>query len=543
VRRIREVTQPGPYAETRDALPGEPSPDVSAGSEAERRARLGTWIDQYELVQVLGYGAMGTVYRARHQLIGREYALKLIGGPVASSDVRNRRFLREAQATAQLEHPHVVRLVYSGVTMAGEPYLVMELLEGPSLAAEVAKGPLEPRRAARIVQQLAQGLAAIHARGFVHRDLKPSNVILVPTPRGEVAKILDLGLVGALEPDPSEVRLTQHGHVMGTPLYMAPETFTTQSFRAQADLYSLGVLLHELLSGAPPFNGTMKEVLWHQCFSAPPPLPPALGLDSLALWLMAKEPEQRPANARVVVDDITHRLARGPLREWWDEAPRRLARRGARVPRRVVQGLALGAGLAVAFVVGALAWDRLRAPEVVAESTLGLAPGEGGAPLGVVARAGGASARSLVGARIDDRALEASGAASATAATSRAGAAAPQVPAPAEVARPLAAERATTPPPAGPEARASRPSAPAAVRAASERRRATTREILVTSTPAGARVRSEAGLLGLTPLSVMVASGRATTLTVEADGHAPRRLRLSSRQRTPTVHVRLELAP
>lgn len=542
------MTPPGPYAETRDAPPGEPSPAASAGGEAERRARLGTWIDQYELLEVLGYGAMGTVYRARHQLIGREYALKLIGGPVAGGDLRNRRFLREAQATAQLEHPHVVRLVYSGVTMAGEPYLVMELLEGPSLAAEVAKGPLEPRRAAQIVQQLAQGLSAIHARGFVHRDLKPSNVILVPTPRGEVAKILDLGLVGALEPDPSEVRLTQHGHVMGTPLYMAPETFTTQSFRAQADLYSLGVLLHELLSGAPPFNGTMKEVLWHQCFSAPPPLPPALGLDSLALWLMAKEPGQRPASARVVVDDIAHRLSRGSLREWWDEAPRRLARRGARVPRRVVRGLALGAGLAVAFVVGALAWDRVRAPDVVAASTLDERSGEAAAPLGALARASGPGARSLVGVRVDDSARHPPGASSATAAVGAAVMAivdptgAP-VGAESAVVGPTRGDVAAPPAPVAPDARAGRPSAPPGLRSASDRRRGAVREILLTSTPAGARVRSEAGLLGLTPLSVMVSGARATTLTVEADGHASRRVRLTARQRSPSVHVRLEAAP
>lgn len=527
------MTHPGPYAATRDAPPDEPGPAASAGADAERRARVGTWIDQYELLEVLGYGAMGTVYRARHQLIGREYALKLISGPVAGSDVRNRRFLREAQATAQLEHPHVVRLVYSGVTMAGEPYLVMELLEGPSLAAEVAKGPLPPRRVARIVQQLAQGLAAIHARGFVHRDLKPSNVILVPTPRGEVAKILDLGLVGALEPDPSEVRLTQHGHVMGTPLYMAPETFTTQSFRAQADLYSLGVLMHELLSGAPPFNGTMKEVLWHQCFSAPPPLPPALGLDALALWLMAKEPDQRPASARVVVDDIAHRLSRGSLREWWDEAPGRLARRGARVPRRVVRGLALGAGLAVAFVVGALAWDRLRAPDVVAESTV-VTTGEGVAPVGAVARVGSSGARSLVGARIDDDARRTQGAASASATTAVASASgeAAAAPGPSATSEALRVREG-----------AARPSAPPGVRSSGDRRRSAVREILVTSSPAGARVRSEAGLLGLTPISVMVSGTRATTLTVEADGHAPRRVRVTARQRAPSVHVRLEAAP
>lgn len=501
------MTPPEPWA------PDDPPPRVTfnADEDAARRALIGTVVDQYEIVELLGYGAMGCVYRVRHPMLGRDYALKMLSAERTGSEVAAKRFLREAHAAAQVEHPNVVRVVYSGMMPTGEAFLVMELLRGRSLATEISEGVLSPERTAWIARQLALGLEEIHRRGFVHRDLKPSNVMLVQTEDGkEIVKILDLGLVGMIEPEAPELKLTQQGHLMGTPLYMAPEAFTSGAISAATDLYSLGTVMYEMLSGDPPFNGTIKEILWHHCFTVPPALPSKKGLDVLVSQLMAKDPSDRPQSAGMVVEEIDRRLKRGALRRFLEDAPARgwngLAAKTHGHQRWVIAvGTATVTAL-LAFAVGSL-W---RSP-----STQPLTLDE---PPKVTASPAAATSPTAV--------------ASASAAPSTAATASPvaaAVPSPTPVALVVA-----SPSPAAAI------DAPAPTRAAEPRAALGPREVLITSDPPGARVESGGGLLGMTPISVMVDRRRATSFTVRLGGFDDRRVTIGPRDQARKHHVRFK---
>lgn len=523
------MTPPGAWT------PDEPPPRVTFNEDeaAARRALVGTVVDQYEIVELLGYGAMGCVYRVRHPILGRDYALKTLSADRTASEVAAKRFLREAHAAAQVEHPNVVRVVYSGMMPTGEAFLVMELLRGRSLSTEISEGLLSPERTAWIARQLALGLEEIHRRGFVHRDLKPSNVMLVQTDDGkEIVKILDLGLVGMIEPEAPELKLTQQGHLMGTPLYMAPEAFTSGAISAATDLYSLGTVMYEMLSGAPPFNGSIKEILWHHCFTVPPALPPKKGLDVLVSQLMAKDASDRPQSAGAVVEEIDRRLKRGALRRFLEDAPARawnmLAAKTHGHQRWVIAAGTATVTALLAFGFGNALRGPATQPMVIDEPPKVVASAGVGPSAGAGAGAGpsaGAGAETSSGA---GEGVRAGGGAAAGAGASAGAEVTGPDPSPAPGALIAASPSSTE----APDTQTTTTRVAPAPRGP--------REVLITSDPPGARVESSSGLLGMTPISVMVDRRRATTFTVRLGGFEDRRVTIGPRDQARKHHVRFK---
>lgn len=263
-------------------------------------ARLGP----YEIVASLGAGGMGEVYRARDARLGRDVAIKVLPAVFAADPDRLRRFELEARATAALSHPNILSVFDVG-SHDGSPYLVEELLEGETLRARLASGSLPCRKAVEIATQVAHGLAAAHARGIVHRDLKPENVFLT---RDGVVKILDFGLAtlvrGEGETDLTAASTaTSPQAVLGTAGYMSPEQVRGQTVDARSDLFSLGVVLYEMLSGRSPFRRTTPADTASAILREdPPPLlasvhtcPPPL--DTVVRRCLEKRPEDRFSSA------------------------------------------------------------------------------------------------------------------------------------------------------------------------------------------------------------------------------------------------------
>ena len=219
----------------------------------------GTRIAHYEIESAIGSGGMGVVYRARDTRLGREVALKVMAPHIASDPTMRARFETEARAVASLSHPGILS-IYELAVADGVPFAVMELLEGRNLRERIAKGPLPWREAVDIAAAIADGLAAAHAKGIVHRDLKPENVFL--TSDGHV-KILDFGLalqrLDVAASDRPTIARTAQGVVLGTFGYMSPEQVTGESVDGRTDVFALGCLLYEMLSGAQLFTGTTPQ--------------------------------------------------------------------------------------------------------------------------------------------------------------------------------------------------------------------------------------------------------------------------------------------
>jgi eukaryotic-like serine/threonine-protein kinase len=223
--------------------------------DAPRTATPRVLADRYALLAPIGSGGAGVVWRAHDRVLDRTVAVKLLHADIARDPATAARFRAEASAAAKLTHPHAV-VVYDIGSVEGQDYLVMELVEGVTISDLLPAGPLSAGAVAAIGAQVAQALGAAHARGFVHRDVKPANVLLTRT---GVAKVADFGIARALGEATS--RLTTPGHVMGTARYLAPEQLRDQPVDGRADVYSLGLLLHQLLTGRPPFgDGTAVEV-------------------------------------------------------------------------------------------------------------------------------------------------------------------------------------------------------------------------------------------------------------------------------------------
>jgi Protein kinase domain len=264
----------------------------------------GTRLGPYDIVAPIGSGGMGEVYRARDSRLGRDVAVKVL--PPGLLDVPDAlvRFEREARAVAALNHPNILAL-YDVGRDAGRAYAVTELLEGETLRARVDRGPVPARRALELIAQIARGLAAAHDRGIVHRDIKPENLFL--TSDGRI-KILDFGIAigGAAfhDGETTGAALTQPGTVIGTPTYMAPEQLTGQRATPQSDLFALGIVAHEILTGAHPFaRGTPGETAIAILNDDPASLGRAVrGLPAGAVPLiercLEKSPAERPGTAR-----------------------------------------------------------------------------------------------------------------------------------------------------------------------------------------------------------------------------------------------------
>lgn len=263
----------------------------------------GRAVGRFRLGRLLGEGSTGRVYQAHHRTRDTSVALKTLWGDLAADQRLLRRFERAAAATRIIQHPNVLEVLELDTSPAGLGFIVMPLVDGISLRQALAeRGPARAEQALPIVRQLASGLAAAHAAGFVHRDIKPANLMLEPSGR---LRILDFGLAGVMVPD-EDTRITASGTFVGTPLYMAPEQARSASeVSPAADLYAFGVVLHELLAGRPPFRGqTPLEVMIAHTTEAPPPLPPSAGLERLADRCMAKRPEDRPSSAQAVLREL-----------------------------------------------------------------------------------------------------------------------------------------------------------------------------------------------------------------------------------------------
>ena len=311
-------------------------------------------ISGYEILGVLGRGGVGVVYKAVHLRLNRAVALKmLLAGAVATRAERHR-FSRESEVVASLRHPNIVQ-VYDTGDLDGRPYFTMEFVEGGSLAEKIAGTPRPARQAAELVATLADAMEEAHRGGVVHRDLKPSNILLTAdgTP-----KIGDFGLARHLEVGPS---LTQSGAALGTPSYMAPEQARGKSGEAGplADLYALGAVLYELLTGRPPFRAESAAETLHQVMTRDPVPPSRLNakvprdLETICLKCLRKEPQSRYLGAAALAEDLRRFLGGETIAARPENLPRRLVRRVRRRPI-LSTTIAVAALLAVTMVVGGL---------------------------------------------------------------------------------------------------------------------------------------------------------------------------------------------
>jgi WD40 repeat protein len=344
----------------------------TAGPAAEpAQADLSSFGD-YEALHPLARGGMGLVYRARHKQLRRSVALKMILAGRLASDEDVERFHREAQAAAQLDHPGIVP-IYEVGTHQGQHFYAMGLVEGGSLEALVREGPLPPRRAAALVEQVAEALDYAHGKGIVHRDLKPGNVLLDQDGR---PRVTDFGLARQVLADS---RLTVSGQVLGTPSYMPPEQAAGRAdVGPAADVYALGALLYCLLTGRPPFQAatpveTLRQVLDHDPV-APRQLNAAVDrdLETVCLKCLQKEPARRYPSARALAEDLG-RFRRGePIHARPVGRLERLGRWCRRYPAVAALLAALFAVLTVGLALVSWQWgeavaQRHRAEEKTAD--------------------------------------------------------------------------------------------------------------------------------------------------------------------------------
>ncbi len=233
-----------------------------------------TFADRYVIEALVGEGAMGLVYRAHHARLSRLFALKLMFGDVAAEAAMRMRFAQEADSASRFCHPNVVSVVDFGRTERGILYLAMEYVDGETLASIIRRqGALDEHRVVALARQLALGLGHAHHAGLVHRDFKPANIaIAVGDDGGEQARVLDLGLAISEREGDRIGRLTEHGLVVGTPIYIAPEQAKDQPVDHRADLFALGVVMYEMLTGKTPFEGSGAEIARANVQLKPPAL-------------------------------------------------------------------------------------------------------------------------------------------------------------------------------------------------------------------------------------------------------------------------------
>ena len=271
--------------------------------EAAVTTPLPRQLDRYRIARKIGQGATSDVFEAEHIHTGKRVALKLLRRDLAGDERAVERLRREARTTSTIGHRNIVQVEDFGVAEDGSVFLAMEWLEGETLAARLERGPVRPAMAVDLVLQIAAGLGAAHAAGIIHRDLKPANVFLVPQPDGgDLAKLLDFGIAKLL---PSDARLTRTGTFIGTPDYVAPEQALGEPVDARADLYALGVVFYQLLTGTLPFRAESFMAVLHRHATEPPEPPSrrapqraiAPAIEAVVLRCMAKRRADRFASA------------------------------------------------------------------------------------------------------------------------------------------------------------------------------------------------------------------------------------------------------
>ncbi|MEE8549912.1 MAG: serine/threonine-protein kinase, partial [Gemmatimonadota bacterium] len=262
---------------------------------------IGRTVSHYDVVDVLGAGGMGVLYRATDTRLGRTVALKFLPPQWSLDGAFKARFEREARAVAALDHPNVCAIHEIGETDEGQLFIAMAFYDGETVKEKIARGPLAVDEAMELAAQAASGLAAAHRAGLVHRDIKPANLMVT----GEgVLKILDFGLAKT-----DETALTESGIVLGTPAYMSPEQTRGEGVDARTDLWSLGVVLYEMLTAQRPFGGKDMAV-FHAILHEEPRPPGELRADlpsemeEMVLRLLSKDPEARYAGAELLSEEL-----------------------------------------------------------------------------------------------------------------------------------------------------------------------------------------------------------------------------------------------
>jgi len=340
------------------------------------------YIGDYEILEELGRGGMGVVYKVRQTSLKRLVALKMILAGVHASTQDLARFRAEAEAVARLQHPHIVQIHEIGVHQ-GHPYAALEFVEGGTLGQKLAGTPLPGRQAARLVETLAHAIHAAHKEGIVHRDLKPANILLAhsnsvqalelgsdPDATRYEPKITDFGLAKLVKEDSGQ---TKSGAIVGTPSYMAPEQAAgnTKQIGPTADIYSLGAILYELLTGRPPFRAetpmdTLMQVITQEPVS-PRQLQPTVqrDLETICLKCLLKDPRKRYHSAEALADDLRRFLDGRPIQARPVGLPERSWRWCKRNPvvaaLLMLVALSMASGTAVATLFAIEAGDRAAA--------------------------------------------------------------------------------------------------------------------------------------------------------------------------------------
>jgi serine/threonine protein kinase len=265
--------------------------------------------EKYSVEERLGSGGMGAVYRARHLQMDRPVAIKVLHQRFVEDEAARVRFQIEARAAVMLRHSNAVSVTDFGQTSEGCVYIVMELLEGRTLREILSReGPIETARAISIMLQTLAAVAAAHEAGIIHRDLKPSNILVTQSAdQPAVVKVLDFGIAKVtseeLDEDENATRLVQTNSVIGTPRYMSPEQYNGFELTPATDVYSLGVILYEMLTGMAPFTGATREEIAQKHANDPPHPPRGIvaaipeDVERVVLLALEKRPEDRPANA------------------------------------------------------------------------------------------------------------------------------------------------------------------------------------------------------------------------------------------------------
>lgn len=275
--------------------------------------------DRYQIVSVIGEGGMGLVYKAKHVLMNRFVALKMIRQELISNFTMTQRFHQEAQAVSQLQHQNIVAVYDFGITPEGIPYLVMDYLDGKSLAELIAKhGKIPLDLACEIFMQACRALEHAHNKGIIHRDFKSSNLMVCPQGNGLVVKVVDFGMAKLMRPgeDSTQMQeLTQLGEVFGSPLYMSPEQCRGQKLDPRSDIYSLACVMYYAICGQPPCLGeNVLDTLQRQIHDDPQPMRdfdgsiPA-GLEEIIMKALRKNPDDRYQSVTDVMTDLQAVLA------------------------------------------------------------------------------------------------------------------------------------------------------------------------------------------------------------------------------------------
>ena len=528
---------------------------------------------RYRVDAMLGRGGMGAVYRATQLRMSRTVALKVLSNVLADDLEQVRRFEQEAKAASLLHHPNTIKVLDFGIDETGQLFLVMEYLDGESVKELLRReGALPPDRVVHITRQILKSLAEAHTRDIFHRDLKPDNIMLRHV-HGEqdFVKVVDFGIAKVAQGlDTTGTQLTATGQIVGTPRYMSPEQARGGRVDGRSDLYSLGVLMYEMLAGRPPFDSETPIALVLDHIQTPvPPLvveggraiPP--GLRALVQRALSKQPEERPPSAEAFLQELDAAAAGfsgAPVASASTPAMMRGVAEGS-APRRSRAPLfaALAAGVLALAVVGWLVVPRLiasgdppaaggepvtdhsttgepqfgkpivlpdvRVPEIEATDLAALdpPPPDLAGPLGELLGSGGGSAAGGMVAAVMPQEEAAETMPEPGPVPESASESAPTIPVEVELAK------------AEPRAAGSPVSRPASTRS-----RYTTE---VRSNPPGAVVRRNGRVLGRTPLKVTVSKPSEAVVIVVAPGFLPKRVHLRPRHAIAGMTVRLQQAP